>query len=75
MNVREGLLVLLTILILQKMVPALVEAIKAQGLALIVDRSSDSGPLADSSPDKTCTGADGVFKHTGVLRFNDSIDR
>lgn len=58
----------------QKMVPALVDAIKAQGLALVVDKSSEAGPLFDPPPEKLATGVDGVFKYTGVLRFTDSID-
>lgn len=57
------------------MVPALVDAIKAQGLALIVDKSSEAGPVTDPPPEQLPTGVDGVFKYTGVLRFNDSIDR
>lgn len=56
------------------MVPALVDAIKAQGLALVVDKSSEVGPLFDPPPEKLATGVDGVFKYTGVLRFTDSID-
>lgn len=59
---------------LQKLVPALVDAIKAQGLALVVDKSSEAGPLADPPPEKLPTGIDGVLKYTGVLRFSDSID-
>lgn len=56
------------------MVPALVDAIKAQGLALVVDKSSEVGPLSDPPLEKFPGGVDGVFKYTGVLRFNDSID-
>lgn len=60
------------------MVPALVDAIKAQGLALVVDKSSEVGPLGGGSDppslEKFPGGVDGVFKYTGVLRFNDSID-
>lgn len=56
------------------MVPALVDAIKAQGLALVVDKSSEAGPLFDPPPEKLAAGVDGVFKYTGVLRFTDSID-
>ncbi|KKY38097.1 putative ankyrin repeat protein nuc-2 [Diaporthe ampelina] len=59
---------------LLKMVPSLVDAIKAQGLALIVDKSSEAGPLSNPPPEKLPTGVDGVFKYTGVLRFTDSID-
>lgn len=60
---------------LQKMVPALVDAIKAQGLALIVDKSSEVGSATNPPPEKFLAGVDGVFQYTGVLRFNDSIDR
>lgn len=57
------------------MVPALVDAIKSQGLALVVDKSSEMGPLSDPPAlEKFAGGVDGVFKYTGVLRFNDSID-
>lgn len=59
---------------LLKMVPSLVDAIKAQGLALVVDKSSEAGPLSDPPPEKLPPGVDGVFKYTGVLRFTDSID-
>ncbi|KAF3766131.1 ankyrin [Cryphonectria parasitica EP155] len=59
---------------LLKLVPALVDAIKAQGLALVVDKSSETGPLTNPPPEKIPTGVDGVFKYTGVLRFNDTID-
>jgi CDK inhibitor PHO81 len=59
------------------MVPALVEAIKAQGLVLVVDRSAEVesevggrvGPMQ-----KLPEGIDGVLKGDGVLRFNESID-
>ncbi|CAN8103556.1 unnamed protein product [Discula destructiva] len=59
---------------LLKMVPALVDAIKAQGLALVIDKSSELGPLSNPPPEKLATGVDGVFRYTGVLRFTDSID-
>lgn len=62
------------------MVPALVDAIKAQGLALVVDKSSEVGGGGRGGGDASCLvekfpgGVDGVFRYTGVLRFNDSID-
>lgn len=59
---------------LLKMVPALVDAIKSQGLALVVDKSAEAGPRNDSSPERPPTGVDGMFKYSGVLRFNESID-
>jgi CDK inhibitor PHO81 len=59
------------------MVPALVDAIKSQGLALVVDKSgekqSDFSPNADPFP-RLPKGVDGLFKSNGVLRFNESID-
>jgi CDK inhibitor PHO81 len=58
------------------MVPALVDAIKSHGLALVMDKSFD-GP--DASPmtepfARTPQGVDGVLRSHGILRFNDSID-
>ncbi|KFA80477.1 hypothetical protein S40288_02080 [Stachybotrys chartarum IBT 40288] len=57
-------------------VPALVDAIKSHGLALVMDKSFDppdasplTGPFA--RPPK---GVDGVLKSHGILRFSDSID-
>ncbi len=59
------------------MVPALIEAIKSQGLALVVDRSADPtqdfNSLSDPFP-RLPEGIDGVFRGNGVLRFNESID-
>jgi CDK inhibitor PHO81 len=58
------------------MVPALIDAIKSEGLALVIDRSTESEPqenLADPFP-KLPKGVDGLLKGNGVLRFNESID-
>ncbi|KAH7407573.1 hypothetical protein BKA64DRAFT_572365 [Cadophora sp. MPI-SDFR-AT-0126] len=59
------------------MVPALIEAIKAQGLVLVTDRSAeqqvDMGILDDPFP-RLPEGIDGVLKANGVLQFNESID-
>lgn len=57
------------------MVPALVDAIKSHGLALVTDKSIDpsSSTLADPFP-RLPKGVDGVLKQHGVLRFNESID-
>jgi len=59
------------------MVPALVEAIKSHGLALVVDRSGEKqpefDPLADPFP-RVPQGVDGLLKSNGVLRFDESID-
>ncbi|KAK3943504.1 ankyrin repeat protein nuc-2 [Diplogelasinospora grovesii] len=59
------------------MVPALVDAIKSHGLALVVDKSADKpvefSPLADPFP-RLPKGVDGLLKGNGVLRFNESID-
>jgi CDK inhibitor PHO81 len=59
------------------MVPALIDAIKSHGLALVVDKSADKpaepNPLADPFP-RLPKGVDGLLKGNGVLRFNESID-
>jgi CDK inhibitor PHO81 len=59
------------------MVPALIDAIKSQGLALVIDKSADGevtgGPLGDPFP-RMPQGVDGLLKGNGVLRFNESID-
>lgn len=58
------------------MVPALVDAIKSQGLALVMDKSTDpagSNPLMDPFP-RPPKGVDGVLRSHGILRFNDSLD-
>jgi len=61
----------------QDMVPALVDAIKSHGLALVVDKSGekqpDFNPLADPFP-RLPKGVDGLLKGNGILRFNESID-
>lgn len=59
------------------MVPALIEAIKAQGLVLVVDKSADVMPDANHRADpfpRLPEGIDGVLRANGVLRFNESID-
>jgi CDK inhibitor PHO81 len=62
---------------LQDMIPALIESIKAHGLVLVTDRSAeprvDRGILGDPFP-RLPEGIDGVLKTNGVLRFNESID-
>ncbi|KAG9248561.1 hypothetical protein BJ878DRAFT_2956 [Calycina marina] len=61
---------------LLKTIPALVEAIKAEGLVLVTDRSGEAQVEADKYnpfpilPD----GIDGVLKADGVLKFNESIE-
>ena len=58
------------------MVPALVDSIKSNGLALVTDKSADtpvSSPVADPFP-RLQNGVDGILKIHGVLRFNESID-
>lgn len=58
------------------MVPALVDAIKSHGLALVMDKSSDSpdtSPQSDPFP-RAPKGVDGVLKTHGILAFTDSID-
>ncbi|KAK3314966.1 SPX domain-containing protein [Apodospora peruviana] len=70
---------------LLEMVPALVDAIKSHGLALVIDRSGEeqqptqSEELGVPSSDAAFTlrlpkGVDGLLKSNGVLRFNESID-
>lgn len=58
------------------MVPALVDAIKSHGLALVMDKSADApdaSPMLDPFA-RLPHGVDGVLRSRGVLRFNDSID-
>lgn len=55
------------------MVPALVDAIKSHGLALVVDRSAEQHAHSDPFP-RIPKGVDGVLRSNGVLRFNESID-
>ncbi|KAM3074237.1 phosphate system positive regulatory protein pho81 [Clarireedia jacksonii] len=59
------------------MVPALIEAIKAEGLVLVIDKSAeaidDTEAFNDPLP-RLPEGVDGVLKANGVLRFNESID-
>lgn len=57
---------------LLEMVPALVDAIKSHGLALVTDKSTDASSSDSSS--QVPKGVDGVLRHHGILRFNDSID-
>ena len=59
------------------MIPALVEAIKAQGLVLVTDKSGEAPTGVDKFTDpfpRLPDGIDGVLKADGVLRFNESID-
>lgn len=57
------------------MVPALIEAIKAQGLVLVTDKSAEPvGKGQDDPFTRLPAGIDGVLKANGVLRFNESID-
>jgi len=61
----------------QDMVPALIEAIKTQGLVLVIDKSSENEATIDHRRDpfpRLPEGIDGVMKGNGVLRFNESID-
>jgi CDK inhibitor PHO81 len=59
------------------MVPALIEAIKSQGLVLVTDKSSEyvTSPQLHNDPfPRLPEGIDGVLKANGVLRFNETID-
>lgn len=60
------------------MVPALVDSIKSHGLALVMDKTSEStkattDPLSDPFR-RLPKGVDGLLKGQGVLRFNESFD-
>lgn len=60
------------------MLPALVDSIKSQGLALVIDKSTETapeygGPMSDPFP-RLPQGVDGLLKSNGVLRFNESIN-
>ncbi|KAI1631938.1 SPX domain-containing protein [Biscogniauxia mediterranea] len=59
------------------MVPALVDAIKSHGLALVVDKSAEQSgeaqPFVDPFP-RIPKGVDGMLKSNGVLRFNESVE-
>ena len=62
---------------LQEMVPALIEAIKSQGLVLVTDKSSEqlsATALYNDQFPRLPDGIDGVLKGNGVLRFNETID-
>ncbi|KAI6714426.1 hypothetical protein JHW43_003086 [Diplocarpon mali] len=55
----------------------LVEAIKAQGLVLVTDKSAEqrqAGVISDDPFPRLPEGIDGVLKANGVLQFNESID-
>lgn len=55
--------------IFQKLVPSLVESIKAAGLVLVMDLSADGG--SEGIVDKV----DGTLEDSGaVLRFKDTVD-
>ncbi|KAL2202253.1 ankyrin, partial [Sarocladium strictum] len=61
---------------LLEMVPALVDAIKSHGLALVMDKSTETphaSPQTQPFPNGP-KGIDGVLRSHGILRFNDSID-
>lgn len=57
------------------MVPALVDAIKSHGLALVVDKSAEEAtePYTHADAFPVPKGVDGILKGNGVLRFNESI--
>lgn len=59
------------------MVPALINAIKAEGLVLVTDKSTEAAVPADVLSDpfaRLPEGIDGDLRGNGVLRFNESID-
>ncbi|KAI8624021.1 hypothetical protein F5Y19DRAFT_340089 [Xylariaceae sp. FL1651] len=55
------------------MVPALVDAIKSHGLALVVDKSGEYQSPEDPFS-RVPKGVDGLLKSNGILCFNESID-
>ena len=64
-------------MVTQDMVPALVDAIKSQGLVLVTDRSTEYATAPELNSDifpRLPDGIDGVLKANGVLRFNETID-
>ena len=59
------------------MVPALVDAIKSQGLVLVTNKSTEHTPITELHNDpfpRLAEGIDGVLRANGVLRFNETID-
>ncbi len=59
------------------MVPALIDAVKTQGLVLVTDKSSVGERASSHGRDpfsRLPDGIDGVMRGNGVLRFNESID-
>lgn len=74
-------------MILQNVVPALVETIKGLGLVLVADTSDETGQSAQDDATAACAmgaaaewayrmpnGVNGVMRANGILRFNDTID-
>lgn len=74
-------------LLLQNVVPALVETIKELGLVLVADTSDETQParsevlaatnamgIAAEWAYRMPAGVNGVMKANGILRFNDMID-
>ncbi|KAI1817144.1 hypothetical protein GGS20DRAFT_102228 [Poronia punctata] len=60
---------------LLNMVPALVDAIKSNGLALVVDQSGEQPQAPNADPfSGVPKGVDGILRSNGVLRFNESIE-
>ncbi len=57
------------------MVPSLINAVKADGLVLVTDKSTETTKADRDNPfPRLPEGIDGVLKGNGVLRFNESID-
>lgn len=60
------------------MIPALVEAVKSEGLILVTDKSGEKPGTAVQDKHnpfpRLPEGIDGVLKVNGVLRFNESVD-
>ena len=68
------------LIILQRLVPALVESIKVAGLVLVSSRTGDAEEEALMSRSGTARGynppegVDGVIYYDTKLEFNDTID-
>lgn len=57
------------------MVPKLIEAIKVQGLVLVVEKHQDFDETEKVNYSLPCPleNIDGILKKNGVLRFNSSV--
>lgn len=83
----SGAFVLLMQMVLQNVVPALVDTIKGLGLVLVADTTDETRQPAQDDSAAACAmgaaaewayrmpnGVNGVMRANGILRFNDTID-